>query len=374
MRTLIFALSALLFVPVIPAWAQEKRSPKQQTWSSFCCWEKGRINRGDLVSVVYDIHHKNTKEFHRVLSPFVTKGKGRIEYSDSLQTLVLTDTKENIGKIEELFQMIHHDEPPIQIEAKVVEIKWTKGLQIGVTGDFGATGSAMFLRQSDSATFLREIRTNLSPQEAITSTPFQGSTFRFNRVYHGDQQIGGLIEMFQKRGKAQILSQPRILVKADETAKFFAGDEVPYPKAISINSNGTTTSTYAYRQSGISLEVTPHMAAPGQIILKIKPEVTTTLSFVTVTGTIQAPEFSVRRVETEIIVRDGQEVVIGGLYRKETTHRRRGIPFLMDIPLLGYLFSKLEEDEVIQEILFFIKPTVIRGRMDLPKPLIDPGK
>ena len=122
------------------------------------------------------------------------------------------------------------------------------------------------------------------------------------------------------------------------------------------------------------MEVTPHQAAPGQIILKIKPEVTTTLSFIQVSPNTNAPEFSVRRVETEVLVADGQEVVIGGLYRKEKTHIRRGLPFLMDIPILGYLFSRHEETEIIQEVLFFIKPTVIRGKVDLPKPLIDPDK
>ncbi len=371
MKIIVPAISLLLLSASLLS-AQEKPAADTEMWTSFCCWEKGRVERGDLVSVVYDIHHKSTKEFHRVLTPYLTPGKGRIEYSDSLQTLVVTDTKGNIGKVEELFKLVHHTEPPIQIEAKVVEIRWTKGLQIGLTGDLDG-GTSMFLRQSDSRTFLREIRTNLRPEEA-TNSPFQGSTFRFNRVYHDDQQIGGLIEMFQKRGKAQILSQPRILVKADQTARFFAGDEVPYPKAVSVNSNGTTTSQFSYKQAGISLEVTPHQAAPGQIILKIKPEVTTTLATIEVTQGIKAPQFSVRRVETEVLVRDGQEVVIGGLYRKEKTHARRGIPFLMDIPLLGYLFSKHEESEIIQEVLFFIKPKVIRGRMDLPKPLIDPEK
>jgi type IV pilus assembly protein PilQ len=371
MKTISITILALLFSEMLLT-AQEKPSQESGAWSSFCCWEKGRVEQGDLVIVVYDIHHSKTNEFHRVLTPYLTKGKGRIEYSDALQTLVITDTKANIGKMEALFKLVHHVQPPIQIEAKVVEIKWTKGLQLGLAG-MGTDDHQIYAKNSGSGAFLDQIRMNLSPQEAIASgtNDFQGSTFRFTRSKYS---LDGLFQMFQKRGKAQILSQPRILVKADETAKFFAGEEVPYPKTVSVNSNGTTTSQYTYRSAGISLEVTPHQAAPGQIILKIKPEVTTTLAFIYITPDTKAPEFSVRRVETEVLVRDGQEVVIGGLYRKEKTYNRRGIPFLMDIPILGYLFSRHEESEIIQEVLFFIKPTVIRGEVDLPKPLIDPGK
>ena len=370
MKTISTTILSLLFSGMLLT-AQEKPSQESGAWSSFCCWEKGRVEHGELVTVIYDIHHAKTNEFHRVLTPYLTKGKGRIEYSDTLQTLVITDTKANIGKVETLFKLVHRVEPPIQIEAKVVEIKWTKGLQVGLKGS--PTDNQIYAKESDSGSFLKQVFMNLSPQEAIASgtNEFQGSTFRFHRTKYS---LDGLFEMFQKRGKAQILSQPRILVKADETAKFFAGEEVPYPRTVSVNSNGTTTSQYTYRSAGVSLEVTPRQAAPGQIILKIKPEVTTTLAFINITPDTQAPEFSVRRVETEVLVRDGQEVVIGGLYRKEKTYNRRGIPFLMDIPILGYLFSRHEESEIIQEVLFFIKPTVIRGEVDLPKPLIDPGK
>jgi type II secretory pathway component GspD/PulD (secretin) len=79
-------------------------------------------------------------------------------------------------------------------------------------------------------------------------------------------------------------------------------------------------------------------------------------------------------VSTELIVRDGEEVVIGGLFRRDKTLIRRGLPFLSDIPILGYAFGKTEETEIVQEILFFIKPTIIKSEQEMPRGVIVPDK
>jgi type II secretory pathway component GspD/PulD (secretin) len=79
-------------------------------------------------------------------------------------------------------------------------------------------------------------------------------------------------------------------------------------------------------------------------------------------------------VTTELLVRDGREVVIGGLYRRDRTLIRRGLPFLSDIPVLGYLFGKTEESEIVQEILFFIKPTIIKSEEEMPRGDYKPDK
>ncbi|GEM_PF-2433166 len=349
---------------------EQEKEKRPQAWAEFCCYERGRVERGELVTIIYDLHHAGLAEFVRILSPLLTPGKGHIQASDGLRALMITDTKENLPHLEKAFRLVHHSEPPIWIEAKVVEVRWTKDLQVGVEGDLNAS-AALFLKDANVETFIREIRVKLNPQEALLTTPFQGSTIRFNRVADNKGSVGGLLQMFQQSGRANILSQPRILLKSDQKATIFAGDEVPYPAEILVHPGGTNT-TLRYRQAGVSLEVQPHLAAPGQIMLRIKPEVTTVVGFVQITATTQAPQFTVRRIETELLVRDGEEVVIGGLYRKDKVVSRRGLPFLMDIPVLGYLFGKYEEDDFIQEILFYIKPVIVKSESELPRQVIDP--
>jgi type II secretory pathway component GspD/PulD (secretin) len=258
------------------------------------------------------------------------------------------------------------------IEAKVVELRWDNDLQIGLEGDLTAA-AAVFTQPASSEAFFREARVRFNPSDALGPAPFQGSTFRFHSVDSQRGTYGGLIQMFVERGKATILSQPRVLVKADETAVIFAGDEVPFPRQLQILPAGAIT-TFEYRQAGVKLEVTPHIAAPGQVSLRMKPEVTSTLGFIPIAQGVTAPQFTVRSVTTELLVRDGEEVVIGGLYQRNKSEVRRGLPFLSDIPLLGYLFGKYEESEVIREVLFFIKPTVIKSRDELPRGVLIPDK
>ncbi len=313
------------------------------------------------------------EEFQKMLQPHVTPGKGRIEFSNRLRVLALTDTKENIGHVEKMLQHIHTPDRPVMIEAKVVELRWDNDLQIGVEGDLAGT-ALIWSQAADNGSFLREVRTRFNPTAALGATPFQGSTFRFADATAHQGTFGGLVQMFVERGRAHILSQPRILVRTDDTATIFAGEEIPYPASVTTQPVGGAITNFIYKKAGVSLEVMPRIAAPGQVSLKIKPEVTTTFGFVQIIPGTIAPQFTVRSVSTELLVRDGEEVVIGGLFNRDKTTIRRGIPFLSEIPLLGYLFGKYEDSEVIREILFFIKPTIIKSREDLPRGLILPDK
>lgn len=379
MIALLFAFAVQAQAAPPPA-AQAKPAEPAKPWTTFCCFEKGRTEKDGLVTVVYELSHvpsptspQGLEEFQKMIQPYITPGKGRIELSNRLNALSITDTKENIAYVEKMLQLIHKADAPILIEAKVVELRWDKDLQVGIEGDL--SGSAAFWTQNPSSeSFMREARIRFQPQDVLTTTPFQGSTFRFNTSHHRRGTFGGLIEMFVERGKAQILSQPRVLVRSDQTATIFTGDEVPYPVSVATQPVGGAITTYQYKQAGVKLEVSPRLAAPGQVALRMRPEVTTTFGFVQVIPNVNAPQFTVRSVSTDLLVRDGEEVVIGGLYRRDKIQIRRGLPFLSDIPLIGYLFGKTEDQEVVQEVLFFIKPTIIKSEQEQPRGVVVPDK
>lgn len=371
------AISLSVLAQAAPPKAQEP--PK--LWQDFCCFEKGRTERDGLVTVVYDLSHtpsaapniQGLEEFQKLLVPYLTAGKGRVDVSNRLSALTITDTKENIAFVERMLHLLHSPDQPIMIEARVVELRWDKDLQIGIQGDLNNL-AGVWTQPAGSEALLQEVRTRLNPTAALGLTPFQGSTFRFARSSGQQGSIGALVQTFLERGKAQILSQPRVLVRADQTATLFSGDDVPYPASITLQPVTGNVTTFAYKNAGVKLMVTPHVAAPGQVSLKLNPEVTSIFGFVEITPGTQAPQFTVRSVNTELLVRDGQEVVIGGLYRRDKSTIRRGLPFLMDIPVFGYLFGRYEEAEIIQEVLFFIKPTVIRSEREMPRGGFVPDK
>ena len=102
----------------------------------------------------------------------------------------------------------------------------------------------------------------LNPTAAIGPTPFQGSTFRFNSTSTERGDIGGIIQAFVERGKARILSQPRIMTKAGHPATLHAGEEIPSPAGFTIHPGGTNINI-KYRKVGITMEVTAHVAGTG---------------------------------------------------------------------------------------------------------------
>ena len=351
--------------------AQKKPKAPPAPWQDFCCYEKGRVIRDGMVTIVYEFSHP-VAEFEKMLKPYLTKEKGRIEHSEALKTFAVTDTEEQIGRIEQMLKIIHVADAPVMIEARVVELRWDSDLQIGIEGALDASGTIWSAPASSGAAF-RSAGARFNPTDAITGAGlFQGSSFRFSRSSAHQGDFAATIQAFVERGRAQILSQPRILVRANKTAKIFTGDQIPYPSNLQLTGS-VSKLTYTFKEAGVRLEVTPHIAAPGEVALKLKPEVSTTFGFIDIGGVL-APQFTVRSVETELVMRDGEEVVIGGLFRRDKQTVRRGLPFLSDIPLLGYLFGKYEESEIIQEVLFFIKPTILKSREELPREIVVPEK
>ena len=365
MTCLVIPGLAVLFAASLHAQDQEK-----PLWQDFCCYEKGRVVGKEATTVVYEIEHgpegktDGLAEWEKLLKPYLTD-KGSIVHSDILNTFTVTDTAEGIAKIETMLKIIHEADAPVEIEIQVIELRWDDDLQIGLEGDLTGAATAWTQRVGSEA-FLDDIRVRFNPSDALLGAPFQGSAFRFSTSSKHQGTFGGLLQMFVERGHANILSRPKVIVRAGRTAKIFTGDEVPYPTGLTLQGN-TEKIAFSFKKAGVSLEVTPYIAAPGTVRLKIKPEVITTFGFLDISGT-QVPQFTTRSVETELIVRDGKEVTIGGLLRTDKTTVRRGLPFLSDIPLIGVLFGKYEDREIKQEILFTIKPTILKTHEELPKP------
>ncbi len=349
---------------------------QEQSVKDDILYEKWRLERNGMVTIYYRVGHDRGKLLKALLEgngdarAKILSSNGWVMESEPMHLMVVSDTKENITLVEQVLRVLDVPDPQVIIEAKVVELRWDKDMEIGFEGDSGPL-SQLWIQTNDSGTFLREIRTKFNPTEAITGGPFQGSTFRFSRVSGHTGTFGGVVQAFLERGKGEILSAPRIMVDSGDEALVKAGEEFPYPEVV-LHPGGSTTSV-KYQPTGVTLKVKPHIVGANNVHLVLELDVKALLGFVNLpTGT--APSFTHRSAATKVTVRNGEEIVIGGLRRKEKHTLRRGLPFLSDIPIIGVLFGRYEEQEVTQEILFFIKPIIIQSGRDMPRSIIDPGK
>ena len=242
--------------------------------------------------------------------------------------------------------------------------------------------------------------TYLNPQPMMTNRrrkPFVGGSF--DRVTGGSLNFSILndsidlnfaLNVLHSQVGARLLANPRILVLDNKTAKFEIVREFPYRELLQVTREDPMSYT-DFKEVGVDLKVTPHIARDGMLRLHIKPEFSVlvsrdalsvlrgtddlgNMSYVRVLG---VPVVDARRLETTALIRDGQTIAIGGLRKREVTKNISKVPVLGDLPLVGGLFNSESESVAINELIIFITTTIIAEEpvlSDSEKKLLDETK
>jgi type II secretory pathway component GspD/PulD (secretin) len=163
---------------------------------------------------------------------------------------------------------------------------------------------------------------------------------------------------------ARLLANPRILVLDNETADFEIVRETPYREFQQVGRLDPISYT-AFKNIGVDLKVTPHIARDGMLRLHIIPQFSTLVSQVPtatsdgIVNTLPAPIVDARRVDTKAMIKDGQTIVLGGLRKRDISKGVSKVPVLCDIPLIGGLFKSETESKVIKELIVFITAKIV---------------
>jgi pilus assembly protein CpaC len=175
----------------------------------------------------------------------------------------------------------------------------------------------------------------------------------------GTKHLLALLQAEEQKGDARILAEPRLIAGNKDSASFLAGGELPIPIAQNT-ATGVPTVTIVYREFGIRLNFTPDIVSDSLIRLKIKPEFSQ-LDFpngIKISG-FTIPALRTRRIESTVDVRRDQSLVISGLVDDELQKTKTGIPLLMNLPILGALFSSTNWQRNETELLVVVTPSII---------------
>jgi type IV pilus assembly protein PilQ len=151
----------------------------------------------------------------------------------------------------------------------------------------------------------------------------------------------------ESKGITKVLSNPRVFTLDGQKAEIKQVDEIPY----TLVEDGVAT--LAFKDAGITLEVTPVLVGDGNIILTVEVEKSTA------DQTQSEPSINKSTITTKLLVQDQTIVVIGGVFTQDVQDSRSQTPVLSDLPLIGNLFKKVDKKEVRKEILIFLAPTII---------------
>ena len=211
-------------------------------------------------------------------------------------------------------------------------------------------------RQGHSVIGTGNVTTDQQTGETLISTAgsFLGVLSDF-----GTDEFLGAIDAEATRGNARILAEPQIVAANREEASFLAGGEIPIPIA-QPNAQGVATVTVQFREFGVRLNFTPEIINDSLVKLKVAPEVSS-LDFgnaVLLSG-FRIPALRTRRISSTVDVKRNTSLVISGLFNDEREVARTGVPFLMDIPIIGNLFSSTRWQTNESELLVIVTPMIV---------------
>lgn len=282
------------------------------------------------------------------LPPTATGEAGQAAAGGSVQSplLVLRGPKPDVEGA--LAMLKNLDVPPrqVEIEARVVDLSTTLEGQKGFTWTWqpydiveGVVGAP----QLEDAPIVG----------GITPRPRQGRDFyRFGTFSRSATEIQLVIDALVRSGSGRVLAEPRIRVINGSAGQIFIGDTVTYVVSRDVTPTGTSVNT-AQIQAGVRLEVAPKILGDGTVMLGLNTEVSAITGF---TGGL--PTTSERRARTSIMVKDGETIAIGGLFRDEDIATLTKLPFLGDLPFFGNLFRSRNKSKRHSEVVIFLTTRV----------------
>ncbi len=189
--------------------------------------------------------------------------------------------------------------------------------------------------------------------EPILSGIFDNATLDINT------SINVVLQLLSQKTKLRVLQEPAVFTADNQEAAFFEGQDVPVLTASQLTPQGGVTESVDYRAVGIGLNVRPRITTHGDVDMEINLEISTIDIAASAVTAGNSPVFDRRETTTQVIVKDGQTIVISGILREPESKIKRKVPVLGDIPLLGALFTSVEDSTQRTEILAFITPFVV---------------
>lgn len=270
-----------------------------------------------------------------------------------LNALLLSGTGEMNQKVKEFLETVDRPIPQVVLEAVIVEFYKSRNSQMGVKAGDPATkapvtGPAIMLKGSSGTGANDVVKTSLGDMTTTVGLLPQDFLLQLDAIENSD--------------KGRVLARPRLTTLNGQAASINVGTS-DYFQVSTQNTNGVVTSDYRAFNTGITLSITPYLTQSGQITAEIKPEVRTPRSTSANTSSnsesTKPPGTSTRSLQTNVSLKDGETIVLGGLMQTLDLENIQGVPLLSAIPILGHIFTYHTRSYETTELAIFITPHVL---------------
>jgi type IV pilus assembly protein PilQ len=296
-----------------------------------------------LITEYIAVNYSNAQaEILPHIQNILTKERGMVTVDTRNNQIIITDVADKVWQAKEIVNKIDRVTPQVIIEARIAEVSTDFSNELGFDWTVGA---GPVFNDSLDGNFAGDMAMNFPAAGATSSVGFT-----FDKIIGTPLVLNARLNALESTGEGKIISSPKIVTLDNKKAKIKQGLEYPY-----LERDDTGGSSVSFKDIDLLLEVTPHVTPDNRVSLQIK---ITKNDIDTITDGV--PSLSTNEAETELLVNDGDTIVIGGIMKTRKTHVTAGFPWLSRIPVLGWFFKNQTDNKETSELLIFITPKIVK--------------
>jgi type IV pilus assembly protein PilQ len=327
---------------------------------------KDSLNAEPPVTEVFVLNYARAEEIQPAITPLVdTATGGRVQVDKRNNALIISERPTRLLTIIPVIEKLDIATEQVMIESKFIEVNATTERDVGLNwvAAGGVTVGALERAVSDGK--------NAIPYGA-TPKGFQYSTAVLSNL-----ELASTLRFLQNSGDSEIVSNPTVVTLNNSEAFINVGQEYPIPSYTYNAERGSfEVSGFEYKPIGIILKVTPQINAAGFIRLLVEPEISTSNATAQFGGTSTSPAAEIpiiesRKTKTQVSLKDGHTLGIGGLISEVDTKGENKLPFLGDIPKIGRLFTSKSKETERRNLLIFITAKIVSAESAQPNEVFD---
>ena len=291
----------------------------------------------------YKLNYADASEVIDKIAQLIPEDRGDVFLDERTNSIVVKAATPLLQNIDELIEGWDVQHKQVLIEAKILEVTLDNNLKFGVDWEY---------ESPDTASKGEPAKLDLKGAFPVDLT--DGGTFQIGTLSSDDYQA--TLEMLESNSNTEVLSSPRIVVIDNHEANILVGSEEPYITTSTDPDTGWVYEETKFKSVGLKLVVTPKIDEDNYITMIVHPEVSTARRVAEVDNALA---IDTTQADTTMMVKDGETIVLGGLMKDTKSTTEKKIPFLGDIPILGWFFRSTEKEVKKTEILIFITPHIL---------------
>jgi len=311
------------------------------------------------------VNYSKASDLKDKITDLLSEG-GKVTIDDRTNTIIVRDLRKNVEDVKSLVATLDTAIPQVLIEARIVEVDTNFTREIGVQwggsykNDANTTVGITGIQDTSGAFVPTQALANTIPFSSATAPNYavnlpatvglgSGGGLTFG-ILRDNLRLDLSLSALEASGKGKVVSSPKVVTIDNKEAMIEQGTQIPYS---TVSASGTNTQ---FVDATLSLKVTPHITPEGSIIMKLEAKNDSQGA----TGANGQPAINKKKATTEVLVRDGETAVIGGILQVTRKKDQSAVPWFSKIPILGYLFKYDATQAQNQELLIFITPKILK--------------